>query len=220
MNKLKQLTKMKKRIASGGKGFHTHQYIDNSGYVDFYFIGTYKGEEVIWNATLSTMRGEYYQKVHDMARDEAEGKFPYPEGAEVFTFEKIEGRNCSRLINNYPEITDKCMVYVAKRMMELLDSGEVFIERQRVEIDEDYEYGVGLHAYIDAVPGLNEEDVLKFIEDFNAHGVFMYDDCNDPPVTLTSEQLGVVLHKNKFVVWKDGFSHDTVAVNLDAMGDE
>jgi hypothetical protein len=220
MNKLNEIKEMKKDISSAGGQFYTHQYIDNSGYVDFYFIGTYKGEEVIWNVTLSTMRGEYYSKVNNIASDEAYDMFPYPEDRkEAFSFKKLKDSNYSELIDNYPKLTTKRMKYIAKRMMELFDSGEVSIEKQLVEIDEEYEYGIGLHAHID-VKGLNEEDVVKFIDDFNAHGMFMYDDCNESPVTLTAEELGVEVYKNKFVTWKDGFNHNTVGINMDAIGDE
>jgi hypothetical protein len=215
MNKIDEL---KKDIAAENGVYSTFQYIENSGYADVYFIGTHKGSEVIWNATLSTMEGEYYEKVNNIASDEAHEKYPYPDDEKLFTFKKIPGSSYSELINAYPEITDRKLKYISKRMMEIFDSGEVFIERNTIEIDESYEYGVGLHAHFDAPGGLNDDDVLNFIENFNKYGLCMFDDCNEPPITLTSEELGVMLYKDKFVVWKNGFSHNTVGINMDAMG--
>jgi hypothetical protein len=214
---MNEITELKKDIADQNGIYSTFQYIENAGYADVYFIGTHKGSEVIWNATLSTMRGEYYEKVHTIAFDEAHKKYPYPDDRKLFTFKKVPGKTYSEWINPYPEVTDNQIKHTSKRMLEIFDSGDVYIERNTLEIDESYEYGIGLHAHIDVKGGLNEVDVLNFIENFNKYGLCMFDDCNEPPVTLTTKELGVTLYDDKFIIWGDGFSHNTVGINMDAI---
>lgn len=191
--------------------FTTHQYVDDCGFVDFLFLGKHNGKRVIWNATMTTTKGDYYDEAHSKALEEGFEKYP---STHNFTdcFVKIEGTKTSRYVDPEPETTKKRMSYIAKRTLEIIDSGEISVDSEQIEIDESYKFGVGLYIRKN-VERINVKDVEQFISDFNWKGSELR--LDHTPVKYDSDELGVELSENEMVViWKNNWSHNTVGVNL------
>lgn len=184
--------------------FTSHQYVDDSGFVDFLFVGEYKGKEVIWNACMTTADGDYYENIHDVAVDISYDKYPMPEG-DLFTMLNEERRS----------VQEPRWTLCSETTMEMLDSKEHPLPRWNVDVDESYKHGVGLHIRVD-VPAINIQDVKDFIHAFlekGPDGVFADKDLT--PVAKNAEELGVERSEDGFWVrWVDGNSRDTVAVNM------
>jgi len=195
--------------------FTTNQYIDESGFVDFLFIGIHHGKKVIWNACMTTAIGDYFDHVHDIAMDEAYEKYPTPEGYDPLKFvpHLDDAGNDTGMFElakqpEFEELNDTRYRWMAERAIWLFDNKQYSIPSTNVEIDPTYKYGVGLHIRIDK-DGINVEDVLNFIKDFNDGTSIESEACT----CLTSKELGVELQDNSnFVQWVDRGDHNTVAI--------
>jgi len=198
--------------------FTTNQYIEQSGFVDFLFIGNLDGKKVVWNACMTTANGDYYEHVSDIAMDEAYVKFPNPEGYEPFNsvpYVDKDGNNTGmHELVTQPEFKDYTTTryrWMAERTMELLNAKQHSVSATQVEIDTSYKYGVGLHIRIDK-QCIEVDDVKKFISDYN-DGTYV---DSDETICLNATELGVELcADNQFVTWSRAFSHDTVAIKMD-----
>lgn len=197
--------------------FTTWQVMEDCGYVDFLFIGEHKGKPVVWNACITTAKGDYYEKVNELAHDEAYDAYPNPDDYNFMdSFVKIEGTNYSEMIDPDPELSDNRYALMSKRTIEILNAKEVSIPRWNIEIDEEYEYGIGLHVRLD-VDVINTPDVEWFIEQFEQEGIAAFDSMKryyNDELSLTAEELGVELKEDRrFVSWVDeDFRHNDVAI--------
>jgi hypothetical protein len=213
--KMKYIDKVKKRIKKDEFGgvFTSYQIIEDCGFVDFLFIGSYKDKEVVWNATLTTARGDYYEEVFLKAQDEGYEKFPTPYDISFEDyFVKTDNPKYSEFRSPVPELDDKRHRWISERTLQLLNEKSISIKAWNIEIDESYEYGVGLHARVD-IPTINVDDVFDFIKKFNNMGPTMFDD-NDDVICMNANELGVELKPdNKFISWTEPFSPNTVALS-------
>jgi hypothetical protein len=211
--KMKSYVKnVKKRISKDEyPNFTSHQIIYNSGYVDFLFIGEYNDESVVWNSTLSTSRGDYYDTVEGKAMDIGYDKYPSEIDLDNM-FKKIKGTKYYELIDPTPELSKARSKLIAEETIKLLNSKEISIAPWNIEIDETYRYGIGLHIRMD-VPYFNVNDVEKFIYGFTIYGELLFDDYDNTPMSLTADELGVEFDTERnYVKWKDNFMHNTVGV--------
>jgi len=209
--------------------FTSHQIIQESGYVDFLFLGEHKGKKVFWNAYITTGKSDYYSEIESLALDEAHEKYPWPEKYDPFySVPSTEHKGCTEMTND-PSFPDEPArgelrrKHMATRTMEMIDSLEHPLSMWNVEIDESYEWGVGLHIRVDK-DYLDIGDVYEFINEYNGLGlgVFKNKELNAlkgrsiEPIALTTEQLGVKLSDNgMWVEWKDSRSRDTVAIDME-----
>lgn len=212
-----EIKKLAKDIAADQYGgvFTTHQVISDCGFVDFYFIGNYKGSPVIWNACMTTGKGDYYDMIDEIAWDEAYEKYPSKRRGKLRDEFVPTDDGMYTWVDSEPETTEKRLKYSAKRMMELLDAKQHTMKMWNVEIDESYEYGVGLHVRVDK-DTINVDDIYQFISLFERKESDAFEHFKNPEVSFNADELGVELSESeKFVIWKDGNPRDTVAVNID-----
>lgn len=213
-----QIRRLKERIEKDVfNGIFTSDHIiNNSGFVDFAFVGTYKGKEVIWNATISTTKGDYFSKLDNLALDQAYEEIPDPEGFDPFSDECMlpnydaKGKIVSYTWNT-PEEYNNLWKQRRKRMVELtvdmLDKQMYSIPTEQVKIDETYRYGIGLQIRknIDAI---NVEDIYEFIENFNGKEYI-----SKETFSANMQELGLTV-KGDFIVWNKPFSHNHAALNI------
>jgi hypothetical protein len=190
--------------------FTSDQYIKNSSFVDFAFIGAYNGRKCIWNSCLTTAIGDYYEKAEYMAFEESLKKFPFPEGYELLKAEPCEwdknGKPSSFKSVDQPEFEGWRLTrkkWTAKRTVEIIDSGSAEIDRWNIDIDESYKYGIGLHVRIDK-KNISVDDVYSFIENFQINGESLFNDLVNMKISNNCQELGLYLEESgEGVRWRD-----------------
>lgn len=126
---------------------------------EFMFIGRHQGKPVIYDCLLGTLRLAYESNLMEMAEAKAKEKFPDYQGFEI---EVDDAGNARQVGEEIEEVED----YKAYAMYELEESGEAK-RSESVEIDTEFDYGVGLEAYLNE-PEITEWVIQDFIEKFNA----------------------------------------------------
>jgi hypothetical protein len=123
-------------------------------YAHFQFVGDYKGQEVIYDAVIYTLRLHHSSLVYEAAEKKAIKQFPL--------YVPIENRDDSYQAN---EAMDEEVELMITELIEEIEENEEIKVAENVEIDEDFEYGVGLDVCLN-VEEIDDEVVEKFIEDF------------------------------------------------------
>lgn len=201
--------------------FTTDHIIESSGFVDFLFIGEHNGEPVVWNACITTGKGDYYETVDSKSTDEGYEKYPSkyePFGDESWvpfvTKDHPKEEGLTEWIDPEPELSGKRMLWIAERTMELLANESIKQQFWDVEIDESYKWGIGLHIRVD-VDRIELDDVSNFITLFNEKGLDAFEDKDLSVRSMTADELGVELREGcKFVTWKDLGNRNIAALNL------
>jgi hypothetical protein len=140
---------------------------DNSDeYFHFYFIGKHKGQEVIYDTVLCTLRFEHESEVYDVAEHRAAKHFPH---YKKIAYEEDENGNLKALDSLEEEIG----LYMAEVILELQEEAEVKV-REYVDMDESTDFGVSLDVGLN-VEKISHPVIQKFIKDFN-EGTLQLDD--------------------------------------------
>lgn len=131
-------------------------------YVNFMFIGEYKGKEVIYDAVIYTLRLNHHSELYEIAEQRTSERFPE---FNSMTYSVDENGDLSELSEKEEEIG----LYMTELILELEEEGEVKV-KEHVEIDNSLDFGVGLDV------GLNVEEVTqdvisKFVQDFNSDNI-------------------------------------------------
>lgn len=218
----KYIDQVTKRIAEDEFNgiFTTDQIISDSGFVDFLFIGEYKGRPVVWNACITTAKGDFYNHVYDIAVEEAYEKYPNPEDYDWknnFVECEVNGAIYLEYIEKNPELLNKRYRYAAERAMELFNAKVEKLPPCNIEIDREYRYGIGLHVRIN-IESINVSDIYTFIEGFQKHGEELFEqmgvDC--AAKSWNAEELGIELKgDNIFISWIDkNRPHDVEEIKI------
>jgi hypothetical protein len=156
----KEIEKLQAALSKSGKPF---QFIEDEevseDMAEFHFIGKHEGKPVIYDCLLGTLQLAYESNLLEMAEAKARQKFPDYKG---FDFEIDDKGNA---IANAEEL-DEVEEYKAYAMYEIEEAGEANVA-EYVEIDTNFEFGIGLEAYLN-LPEITEATIIQFIEDFNA----------------------------------------------------
>lgn len=131
----------------------------SSDMAEFMFIGKHEGKPVIYDCLLGTLRMAYESNLMEMAEAKAKEKFPDYQGFEIEVDERGNARQIGEEIEEVEE-------YKAYAMYELEESGDANLA-EFVETDVQFEYGVGLEAYLN-VPEITKWVIEDFIEKFNS----------------------------------------------------
>ena len=128
-------------------------------YVNFYFIGKYEGEEVVYDAVLYTLRIHYHSELFELAEHKAAQRFP---NYKSIRYEEDENGNMKALNDEMEEIG----LYMAEVMMDLEEEEEVKVQ-EHLYLDPNVDFGVGLDA------GLHVEEITPavitdFINKYNS----------------------------------------------------
>lgn len=125
---------------------------DSGEFAHFQFIGKHDGQEVIYDAVMGTLRLNHSSLVFEEA--EARMKKSYPSYVEV-----------DKRKPNYKANED--MELMLEEIIEELEEEEMIQVAEFVEIDEEFEYGIGLDIALN-VEEIDDEVITKFVNEFNA----------------------------------------------------
>lgn len=140
---------------------------DNSEeYVNFNFIGSYEGKEVIYDAVIFTLRLHYNSELYEIAEHKAAKRFP---NFKNIRYEEDENGDLKALNSEQEEIG----LFMAEVMMELEEEESVQVQ-EHVELDPNVDFGVGLDAALN-VDKVSDKVIQRFVEQYNA-GTLQLDD--------------------------------------------
>jgi hypothetical protein len=125
---------------------------DSGEFAHFQFVGKHEGNEVIYDAVMGTLRLNHSSLVFEEA--EIRMKKAYPNYVEL-----------ERRKPNYKE--DEEMELMLEEIIEELEEEEDFKVAEFVEVEKDFEYGIGLDIALN-VEEIDNEVITKFVNDFNA----------------------------------------------------
>jgi hypothetical protein len=131
---------------------------NNDQVMHFYFLGTYQGQEAIYDAVAYTLLLAYDSKVYETAEAEAQRQYPGFEPATVDedTGEEIEAKG----------LTEEIEEYIADRMLALEEEDEIKVSESLI-LDEEFGFGIGLEIALNK-EAITPEVIEQFILDFNA----------------------------------------------------
>jgi hypothetical protein len=127
-------------------------------YAHFYFIGTFEGREVIYDAVIYTLRLHHESELYEIAEHRAAQHFPE---YKKITYDEDENGNLETL----DPLAEEIGLFMAEVILELEEEEAVKV-KEHVEIDSNSEFGVSLDV------GLQTEKITpkiieKFIKDYN-----------------------------------------------------
>ncbi|MBD0405271.1 hypothetical protein [Flammeovirga sp. EKP202] len=154
----KLISKVKGQIQKTGKPFVFTAPEDNDeSQVQFQFLGSKDGKEVVYDAFLYTLEMEYFAKIHEEATQLVIDENPKFKGAD---FDVMDGPHIDALEEISAELAKSDEYDVAE-----------FIEERPEDADED---GIPLDVCLN-VTSITEEAIVKFVTEFN-EGTLKLDD--------------------------------------------
>lgn len=155
-----EIERLKKKLEMSGKPF---QYIDEEevspDMAEFLFIGTHKGRPVVFDCLLGTLRLAYEARLDELAEARARARFPDYRG---FDFDVDDSGNAVSTAEEDEDVE----AFKAYAMFEIEEAGGARVA-ESVEVDEQFEYGVGLEAYLNLAE-ITEEEITRFIAAYNS----------------------------------------------------
>lgn len=131
---------------------------DSGEFAHFQFVGMHNGEEVIFDAVMSTLRLNHSSLVFEEAENRMKKSYP--------NYVEVDKRKPNYKVNEDMEL-------MLEEIIEELEEEEVIQVSEFVEIDEDFEYGIGLDIALN-VEEIDEKVITDFVNDFKG-GSFKLD---------------------------------------------
>ena len=126
---------------------------ENTEHAHIQFIGYHNSREVVYDALLYTLRLHHATLVYDLALERVQKQMPGYLPPDERGIDQAED----------PEKDEEAELLLTEYIEEIEEDEEIKVS-EHVEIDTDFEYGVGLEV------GLNREEITeKVINDFIAH---------------------------------------------------
>ncbi|WP_337040762.1 hypothetical protein [Emticicia sp. 17c] len=152
----KEIAQLKEECKQEGQNYVLFDDEDGMGdsgeFAHFQFVGKYNGNEVIYDAIMSTLRLTHSSLVFEEAEKRMKKSYP--------NYVEVEKRK-----PNYK--VDEDMELMMEEIIEELEEEEMIQVAEYIEIDEDFEYGIGLDVALN-VEEIEDEIITKFVNDFNA----------------------------------------------------
>ncbi len=156
---MENLTQIKEKLATANQPFIIAESEDNGEeFVNFYFLGKYEGQEVVYDAVMYTLRLHHESELYEIAEHEAAKRFS---SFKKIKYEEDENGDMEILDGEEEEIG----LYMAEIIMELEEEGSVKVQ-EHVDLDPNIDDGVGLDIGLN-LEKINNDSILKFINDFN-----------------------------------------------------
>jgi hypothetical protein len=151
-----EIEQLKKEIViDGNKNFvfvEDEDDMGNSGeFAHFQFVGNYEGKAVIYDAVMSTLRLYHNSMVFEEAEKQVKKLYP--------NYVEIDKRKPNYTIDEDAEL-------VLEEIIEELEEDEKVKVAESIEIDKDFEYGIGMDIYLN-VEEIDKHLIEDFIEEFN-----------------------------------------------------
>ncbi len=125
---------------------------DSGEFAHFQFVGKHNGQEVIYDAVMGTLRLNHSSLVFEEAENRMKKSYP--------NYVEVDKRK-----PNYKANED--MELMLEEIIEELEEEETIQVAETIEIDEDFEYGIGLDIALN-VEEIDGEVITKFVNEFNA----------------------------------------------------
>ncbi|AFK05211.1 hypothetical protein Emtol_4086 [Emticicia oligotrophica DSM 17448] len=125
---------------------------DSGEFAHFQFVGMHEGKEVIYDAVMGTLRLNHSSLVFEEAETRMKKSYP--------NYIEFDRRKPNQKV-------DEDMELILEEIIEELEEEEVIQVKEFVEIENDFEYGIGLDISLN-VEEITHEVITKFIEEFNA----------------------------------------------------
>lgn len=125
---------------------------DSGEFAHFQFVGKHDGEEVIYDAVMGTLRLNHSSLVFEEAENRMKKSYP--------SYVEVDKRKPNFKANEDMEL-------MLEEIIEELEEEEVIQVAEFVEIDEDFEYGIGLDIALN-VEEIDDKVITKFVNEFNA----------------------------------------------------
>ncbi|MFN3849900.1 MAG: hypothetical protein ACK4NY_10745 [Spirosomataceae bacterium] len=125
---------------------------DSGEFAHFQFVGKYEGQEVIYDAVLTTLRLYHNSIVFEEAEKKIKKLYP--------NYVDIEKRKP----NYQPDEEAEMMM---EELIEEMEEEETIKVAEFIEVDKDFEYGIGLDIYLN-VEEIDAKIITKFVNEFNA----------------------------------------------------
>lgn len=119
------------------------------------FVGSYKGQEVIYDAIIYTLRLHHSSLVYEKAVEQAQKVYP--------DYLPLDERAPGYKIS--PAVEEEAEELITELIESIEEEEEVKV-KEHLEIEPEFEYGVGLDACLN-IEAVTDEVITKFIEDFN-----------------------------------------------------
>lgn len=123
-------------------------------FVHIQFVGEHKGKEVIFDAVLYTLTLHFSSLVFEKAEKKAATAFP--------TYVPQDERGENFVAND--ALDEEVELMITELIEEIEENEEVKVS-EHVEIDEDFEYGIGLDVCLN-VDEITDDVVEKFVASF------------------------------------------------------
>lgn len=142
------------------QGFMVVESEDNGDeYVNFIFVGNYKGKEVVYDAVIYTLRLNHHSELYEIAEERTTEKYPE---FNSMTYSVDENGDLNKLSEKEEEIG----LFMTELILELEDEGEVKVQ-EHVDVDTSLDFGVGLDIGLH-VEEVTENVIANFVKDYNA----------------------------------------------------
>lgn len=126
---------------------------DNNEHAHVQFIGYHNSREVVYDAFIYTLRLHHSSLVYDLALERLQSQMP--------DYIVPEERSITDVVD--PEVDEEAELLLTEYIEEIEENEEIKVS-EHVEIDTEFEYGIGLEV------GLNKTEITeKVINDFIAH---------------------------------------------------
>ena len=126
---------------------------DNSDdYKNFFFIGSYEGKQVIYDAVIYTLSLHYDSELYELAEERAAKHFS-------------GNRKAVDSSVGHEQADEEFDLYLAEIMMELEEEGDVRVS-EHIEIDPDIDFGVGLDIALN-VEKVTPQVITRFVKEYN-----------------------------------------------------
>ena len=120
---------------------------DSGEFAHFQFVGKHNGQEVIYDAVMGTLRLNHSSLVFEEAENRMKKSYP--------NYVEVDKRK-----PNYKANED--MELMLEEIIEELEEEETIQVAETIEIDEDFEYGIGLDIALN-VEEIDGEVITKFV---------------------------------------------------------
>lgn len=143
------------------QGFFVEDSEDNGDeYVNFIFVGEYKGKEVIYDAVIYTLRLSHHSELYEIAEEQTSEKYPE---FNSMTYSVDENGDLNKLSEKEEEIG----LFMTELILELEDEGEVKV-KEHVDLDTSVDFGISLDVGLNVIE-VSDDVIADFIKDYNAN---------------------------------------------------
>lgn len=143
------------------QGFFVEESEDNGDeYVNFIFVGEYKGKEVIYDAVIYTLRLNHHSELYEIAEEQTSDKYPE---FNSMTYSVDENGDLNKLSEKEEEIG----LFMTELILELEDEGEVKV-KEHVDVDTSVDFGISLDIGLNVIE-VSDDVIADFVKDYKAN---------------------------------------------------